>query len=215
MIPIIGWVTRWGFGAIPIDRSNRYSIMTVWATECSLNASSGNALKSLKHLANAVHYWGRSIAISPEGTRSHSGQLGPFKKGPFYLQEDVNLPISPVLIVNAFELWPRSRAVCVSGRALMLVLPPFIPDSSKSRDENRLLLRRKFLRATMDLVPNGTDTSAKPTISFKMLCHGWRVFVWVIIAQLFLVIKPLVSTYNVVALGFIGLVVETMMYASC
>ena len=23
MIPIVGWVTRWGFGAIPIDRSNR------------------------------------------------------------------------------------------------------------------------------------------------------------------------------------------------
>ena len=39
-----------------------------------------------------------------------------FKKGPFYLYEDVQVPISPYLLSGAFELWPPGQLCCLPGR---------------------------------------------------------------------------------------------------
>ncbi|HVC90250.1 MAG TPA: lysophospholipid acyltransferase family protein [Acidobacteriaceae bacterium] len=46
-----------------------------------------------KVLASGVH-----LTAFPEGTRSHTGKLLPFKKGPFYLAQQTGAPIVPVSI---------------------------------------------------------------------------------------------------------------------
>lgn len=139
LIPIIGWVGRWCFKCVPINRSNR-----------------SNALKSLDLIGQVVHQEHRSIAISPEGTRSINGQLGSFKKGPFYLQEDANVPVLPVLLLGAHECWPPQQSWITSGQAICRILRPFRPDAGKSKDLNRLALRRIFLRASSEMDTSST-----------------------------------------------------------
>jgi 1-acyl-sn-glycerol-3-phosphate acyltransferase len=78
-VPVWGPAMRES-GFIAIDRSNR-----------------ARAIESLdiakRSLARGVHIW-----IAPEGTRSRTGELLPFKKGGFALSLDAGLPILPVAI---------------------------------------------------------------------------------------------------------------------
>ena len=50
---------------------------------------------------------GASACVFAEGTRSPTGNLLPFKKGPFVLAIAAQVPIVPVLVAGAFELMPR------------------------------------------------------------------------------------------------------------
>lgn len=50
---------------------------------------------------------GRVLCIFPEGARSFDGQLGPFKKGAAILARELGVPIVPVAIHGAHEVWPR------------------------------------------------------------------------------------------------------------
>jgi 1-acyl-sn-glycerol-3-phosphate acyltransferase len=78
-VPIFGKALAAG-GFISIDRSNRRA-----------------AIRSLDRaralLASGTHVW-----IAPEGTRSKTGRLLPFKKGAFYLALEAGLPILPVTV---------------------------------------------------------------------------------------------------------------------
>lgn len=52
-------------------------------------------------------HWG--LLIHPEGTRSHTGELGVFKKGAATIAIEANVPIIPVYIKGAHEIFPRGR----------------------------------------------------------------------------------------------------------
>jgi 1-acyl-sn-glycerol-3-phosphate acyltransferase len=97
LVPIFGWMLA-AIGGQPICRSDRKQ-----------------AVRQLKSLQEKYEVYGRSLAISPEGTRSCSGLLREFKKGPFYLWEDTKLPITPALIFGAYELWPPAQVVPSPG----------------------------------------------------------------------------------------------------
>ncbi|ETW10436.1 hypothetical protein H310_00741 [Aphanomyces invadans] len=207
MLPIVGWGFRWGFGNIPIDRSNREA-----------------SKRSLKALAKAVIEYGRSVAISPEGSRSKSGQLQDFKKGPFYLQSDVNKSITPAVVHGAFELWPPGRIFTLSGKAHVEYLPQFQVDPTKSRNANRLALRRVYLTALAKPVPD--DLSTTPDAPHVLL-HLWCIlFLWVIIPGGVSIICAAISgvtsvlgistgwgTFQFVASVMVGL--ETLMHFTC
>jgi 1-acyl-sn-glycerol-3-phosphate acyltransferase len=93
-VPVFGRALEAG-GFISIDRSNRNS-----------------AIRSLEQaralLASGTHVW-----IAPEGTRSKTGQLLPFKKGAFHLAFEAELPILPVTLSGTRDALPakgvRSR----------------------------------------------------------------------------------------------------------
>jgi len=57
-----------------------------------------------KLLARGVHVW-----ISPEGTRSRTGELGPFKKGGFHLARSLGAPIVPAWIEGTRSIVPPDR----------------------------------------------------------------------------------------------------------
>lgn len=55
---------------------------------------------------------GLSIAVAPEGTRSYTPEVGPFKKGAFHIALQAGVPVIPVIIRNAGELsWRDSMIV--------------------------------------------------------------------------------------------------------
>ncbi|MET0946660.1 MAG: 1-acyl-sn-glycerol-3-phosphate acyltransferase [Flavobacterium sp.] len=64
----------------------------------------------VEHLRQKVKE-GYSLMIYPEGTRSDSNQIKRFHKGAFYLAEEFNLDILPVLIHGASEAIPKGDFV--------------------------------------------------------------------------------------------------------
>jgi WS/DGAT/MGAT family acyltransferase len=67
---------------------------------------------------------GISLAIAPEGTRSATPALGPFKKGAFHVAMQAGVPIVPIVIRNAGELMWRGAATIHAGTVQIAVLPP-------------------------------------------------------------------------------------------
>ena len=87
-VPFIGWAAA-AAGAIFIDRSNRE-----------------RAVASLHEAAMKVR-GGRNVVIFPEGTRTRTGDLLPFKKGGFNLAMDAGVPIVPFAIQGGFRILPK------------------------------------------------------------------------------------------------------------
>ncbi|MCU1647654.1 MAG: HAD-superfamily subfamily hydrolase [Nocardia sp.] len=67
---------------------------------------------------------GTSIAIAPEGTRSLSPKVGPFKKGGFRLAVEAGVPIVPVVIRNAGEIMWRNARVARPGTVEVVAHQP-------------------------------------------------------------------------------------------
>jgi len=73
------------YGAIPIVRKNLHE-----------------AINSLNLAEKEIHK-GTSFLISPEGTRTITGKMGIFKKGPFHMSLNTGVTIIPIGIIGAFN----------------------------------------------------------------------------------------------------------------
>lgn len=58
---------------------------------------------------------GRSIIVYPEGHRSRTGELGPFKKGAFVIAINTGLPVLPVAISGTGAIWPPGAKLMRPG----------------------------------------------------------------------------------------------------
>jgi putative phosphoserine phosphatase/1-acylglycerol-3-phosphate O-acyltransferase len=67
---------------------------------------------------------GISVAIAPEGTRSATRRVGPFKKGAFHLAMQAGVPIVPIVIRNTGDLMWRRSMVVRPGTVQVAVRPP-------------------------------------------------------------------------------------------
>ena len=52
---------------------------------------------------------GMSVVVFPEGSRSFTGHMGEFKRGPFWLADELQLPVVPLTINGSFDIMPRTR----------------------------------------------------------------------------------------------------------
>ncbi len=101
-VPLWGTVLR-RWGVVPVQRDDLEEAIE------SLNA------------AGLVYSTGQSLLISPEGTRSEDGRLGPFKKGPFHLARQLDAPIVPLLITGAHRAKRRGSWLLRPGRITLEV----------------------------------------------------------------------------------------------
>ncbi|MGB0099935.1 MAG: HAD-IB family hydrolase [Nocardioides sp.] len=67
---------------------------------------------------------GTSLVIAPEGTRSPTPRVLPFKKGAFHLAMQAQVPMVPVVIRNAGEIMPAHSMILTPGTVQVRVLPP-------------------------------------------------------------------------------------------
>ena len=90
---------------------------------------------------------GISLVIAPEGTRSATPTLGPFKKGAFHVAMQAGVPIVPVVIRNAGELMWRGATTIQSGTVQVRVLPPIPTDgwTVEELDERVAEVRGQYL----------------------------------------------------------------------
>ena len=85
-----------------------------------------NTARALEALEPAVRKLrgGISLVIAPEGTRSATPALGPFKKGAFHVAMQAGVPIVPIVIRNSGELMWRNASTIRAGSVQIAVLPP-------------------------------------------------------------------------------------------
>ena len=81
------------------------------------------AVKALEPAVQKLHE-GISLVIAPEGTRSPTPALGPFKKGAFHVAMQAGVPIVPIVIRNSGELMWRGATTLHAGTVQVAVLPP-------------------------------------------------------------------------------------------
>lgn len=103
-IPFFGWLYMLS-GHLLIDRANRTK-----------------AVKSMAELSRVVKEHELGIWIWPEGTRSRSGRLLPFKKGFAHLALATGLPVVPVVVSGAQKIWSKGSLVINPARIRIEVL---------------------------------------------------------------------------------------------
>lgn len=113
--PWFGSILRFG-GATFVDRSN-----------------TAQAKEALAPVIETLRS-GLSIVIAPEGTRSLTPTLGPFKKGAFHIAIQAGVPIIPVVIRNAGELYWKNAKTVRPGVVDVAVLDPIYLDERDIED---------------------------------------------------------------------------------
>lgn len=126
LIPFLGWLI-WAAGMIFIDRKNRE-----------------RAVLSMKKAATEIH-GGKSVVLFPEGTRTRTGELGPFKKGGFHLAMDAGVPIVPIAMVGGYQLLPPHSLQLRSGSYRARFGQPVDTTSFKDRDQLLEEVRKRIV----------------------------------------------------------------------
>lgn len=100
---------------------------------------------------------GVSVVVFPEGTRSRTGELLPFKNAPFGLAIAAQAPLVPVYVHHTFQILPKGR-IRLRPMPIQVRIGEPIPTAGMSLDDRELLrdLARAAvleLRARVDAVP--------------------------------------------------------------
>ncbi len=116
-VPIFGWCLAL-CNHIPIDRQNRKK-----------------AIKSINKVSKKLIRKRIFVIVSPEGTRSHDGQIRPYKKGAFRLADAENLPLIPVTIMGARYCIPKKSFNVVPGNVDIVIDKPVYVHQFANVDE--------------------------------------------------------------------------------
>lgn len=130
-IPLFG--ASWkAAGHISIDRSDRE-----------------RAYASLARAAEKIRRDRSAVIIFPEGTRSRSGRLQPFKKGAFQLAAGSGVPIVPAVVSGSFRIMPPGSWIIRPDTIYVRFLPPVpadqAPDAQALLDQVHALMVRELV----------------------------------------------------------------------
>lgn len=137
-VPFLGWYMAMT-GMIFINRSNHRE-----------------AVKSLARAGERIRA-GKSILAFPEGTRSRDGLILPFKKGPFVLAIEAQVPVIPVAIEGSLQSLPRGSIWLRRHDIRVKVGQPIETKGLKSADKDALLhqVRNAIIQLSRDIGGRG------------------------------------------------------------
>ena len=127
-LPIMGQVMAL-LDFIPLDRENR-----------------GKSMSALGEAAKRVKAKELSVIMAPEGTRSATGELQPFKLGAFHMAAQADAPIVPLVLHGTRQLWPRWQSHSNTGRITVRLLPE-MESGADSPDGESIRARADALHA--------------------------------------------------------------------
>lgn len=141
-LPFLGW--GWWLGGHPLIRRED---PTQW------RAAMDAVVERLRR--------GYSACIAPEGRRSATGELLPFKKGPIHLAIGSRLPIVPIVIEGGHLLLPPGHRLALPGRVRVRILPP-IPTDDWSEERLEEALEQLHAVYAAALGQQGASAAATP-----------------------------------------------------
>jgi len=97
---------------IPIERNADRKSIIDYLTACREFTRNGN----------------RNLIVYPEGTRSLTGKIQVFKKGPAMISAELNLPIVPAFISGSFKAWPKGKVFMKPSKLKIIIGKPIYPD---------------------------------------------------------------------------------------
>jgi 1-acyl-sn-glycerol-3-phosphate acyltransferase len=115
-IPILGYGMKLG-DFIPVDRDGK------------LESAKESVRFGARVLASGIH-----VMTFVEGTRSRTGKLLPFKKGPFYLATESGAPVIPISIWGTEGMMKKGGLTITPGLAHVQFHEPLWPESFASRE---------------------------------------------------------------------------------
>ncbi len=119
-IPVLGWCMRLA-GYISVNRSNPKK-----------------AIRSLKKAARQIRE-GYPAVVFPEGTRTLTGELQPFKTGAFLLAIESGVPVVPVGISGSFDILVRgSMKIRPDAQVALRIGPSIDTEGYTTRDRRSL-----------------------------------------------------------------------------
>jgi 1-acyl-sn-glycerol-3-phosphate acyltransferase len=135
-IPLYGGALR-AAGHVRLDRARAREAMDVYA-------------RAAKQIVERR----LTMLVFPEGTRTRTGELLPFKKGAFVLATLAGVPIVPAYIANTFGIQPKG-SIRVHPRPIRILLgPPIATQGLEVGDRDQLADRVReavaALRARVD-----------------------------------------------------------------
>ena len=143
-IPVLGLLMRM-FGAFPVN------------LDVAADASAQReAIELLRK--------GRVLVIFPEGGRTRTGKLMPFKMGAFRMAIAHGVPVVPVSIKGAETIWPVGQFLPRPGKLTITYHPPIHVERIEEA-ASRLEIKeraRQLARETHDVVRSVLDPSSLP-----------------------------------------------------
>ena len=138
-IPLLGRAML-AAGHVTIDRTNRSRAMDAYATA-----------------AQRIRELGISTVVFPEGTRSRTGELLPFKNAPFGLAIAAQVPLVPLYVHATFRILPKG-AWRLQPMPIRVFVGEPIPTAGMTMHDREALRERaraavEALRARVDGVP--------------------------------------------------------------
>lgn len=103
-IPVLGRVMKLG-GFVFVDRQDRVS-----------------AIQAMNQ-AVAQMQQGESFLVFPEGTRTRTGKMGSFKKGPFVMALQAGISIMPITIAGSYDRMPPAGFRITPGVITLIFHP--------------------------------------------------------------------------------------------
>lgn len=107
-VPVIGWNMRMN-RYVPLKRGDRESVIEMMAA-CRERIGEGS-----------------SIMMFPEGTRSTTGQMRPFKAGAFELAREAGIPVVPIVLRGTRNALPKRGFVLQGRHAISVTVLPAVP----------------------------------------------------------------------------------------
>jgi 1-acyl-sn-glycerol-3-phosphate acyltransferase len=131
-LPLLGFIMELG-GFVFIDRKDR-----------------GQSIEGMRKAVKQLQQ-GESFLIYPEGTRTRTGELGPFKKGPFVMAIESGVPIIPVSVIGSYEIMPPDRFSIKSGTITIIFHAPIQTVGLSAADREELLAQvREIIQRDLD-----------------------------------------------------------------
>ena len=128
-IPLLGTAMRLG-RFIPVDR----------------DGTRESAMQSAKDAAKVLAD-GLSLLIFIEGTRSRTGRLLPFKRGPFHLAQSTGAPIVPVALWGTETMMKKGSIAVHPGTVHVRFLPAIDPADYPRRNDLLNAVRESMIAA--------------------------------------------------------------------
>jgi 1-acyl-sn-glycerol-3-phosphate acyltransferase len=140
-IPVYGWMMK-RFGNVPVPNNNRPS-----------------DLKRMWRMTRAALDSGVSLVVFPEGQRTLTGHVGPFKDGVFRMALQFGTPIAPVSVVGAFDFNKKTSWLLRPG-----TITVYLHDTIETKDLHKQdfpALRDRVQAIILQPIDEALDASQK------------------------------------------------------